>query len=285
MGIGMAGMGMVFMHDANHGSYSKSTRLNKWLGKSLYLLGGFPPNWRHQHNTLHHGFTNIEGQDEDIESKALLRLSPHTPLWRVHKFQHIYAWFFYSLMTVSWITMKDFKQLARYSKNQTYSSSNKKHNVLLIDIIISKVLYYLVALVIPLLLIPIDWYWIVLSFVLMHFTAGIILSLIFQTAHVVPTSDFPMPDSTGKIENNWAIHQLNTTANYAPKSRIFSWFIGGLNYQVEHHLFPNISHVHYKKLAIIVKEKAEKFNLPYNIQGSFFNALSNHYRMLKILGR
>ena len=101
MGIGMSGLGMVTMHDANHGSFSRNKKTNKFFGMSLYLLGGFPPNWRFQHNTLHHGYTNIEGQDGDIEPVGILRFSPHQPLKTIHRYQNLYAWFFYGLMTIS----------------------------------------------------------------------------------------------------------------------------------------------------------------------------------------
>ena len=285
MGIGMAGTGMVLMHDANHGSFSKNKRINVFLGKSLYLLGGFPPNWKYQHNTLHHGYTNIDGHDEDIAPAGILRFSPHQPLHKIHKYQYLYAWFFYSLMTLSWVTMKDFSRLNNYRKTAAPLSNTKSYRRLMSELIISKILYYTFLLIIPLIVIPIGWYWIAAGFLAMHLVGGLILSTIFQTAHVVPTSEYPLPDETGHTKNNWTIHQLLTTADYSPRNKVFSWLIGGLNYQIEHHLFPNVSHVHYKKLASIVKTTAGKYNLPYHVQGSFLRAVSNHAVMLKSLGR
>lgn len=284
MGLGMPGLGMVTMHDANHGSFSRHQRVNRFFGNSLYLLGGFPPNWRYQHNTLHHGFTNIEGHDEDIAPPGILRFSPHRPLKKIHRYQHIYAWFFYSLMTISWIVAKDFRSFKKYQKMGGRLGGSRRFNNLFINIILSKVAYYCVFLLIPLLTIPVSWYWIVAGFFLMHFTAGLVLSSIFQTAHVVPSSEYPMPDKDGQIENNWAIHQLYTTCDFAPKSSIFSWFVGGLNFQVEHHLFPNVSHIHYKKISEIVQAKAKEFNLPYHVNTSFAHAVWQHIRMLKLLG-
>ncbi len=283
MGFGMSGLGMVTMHDANHGSFSKNKRVNRIFGNSMYLLGGFPPNWRFQHNTLHHGFTNIEGHDEDIAPPGVLRLSPHRPLKKMHRYQHIYAWLLYCLMTFSWIIAKDFKRLKKY-KNMGAKISKRSYDKMLIEIAISKVAYYLVFLILPLITIPVAWYWIVAGFVLMHFTSGLILSSIFQTAHVVPSSEFPVPDGDGELENNWAVHQLYTTADYSPNSIVFSWLIGGLNYQVEHHLFPNISHIHYKDISAIVKSKAKEYNLPYHVNKSFAEALRQHIKMLKLLG-
>jgi linoleoyl-CoA desaturase len=284
MGLGMSGLGMVTMHDANHGSFSKSKRVNRFFGNSLYLLGGFPPNWRYQHNTLHHGFTNIDGHDEDIAPPEILRFSPHQPLKKVHRFQHIYAWFFYSLMTISWIIIKDFRRLQKYRTMGVRLDGKQQYNKMLKSLIIAKIVYYIIFLVVPLLTVPVSWYWIVAGFLLMHFVGGLVLSSIFQTAHVVPSSTYPVPDGNGELDNNWMAHQLYTTCNYSPNSRIFSWFIGGLNYQIEHHLFPNISHVHYKNISSIVKAKAKEYGFPYHVNKTFTSAVWQHIKMLKLLG-
>ena len=285
MGIGMAGVGMALMHDANHGTYTKNRKINSFLSNSLYLLGGYPANWQYQHNTLHHGFTNIDGHDDDINPIGLMRFSPHKPLLGIHKFQHFYAWFFYGLLTLSWTLNKDFHQVYNYGKMGADLKSNHSNFQLYSKLIVSKILYHTVFLVLPLVILPFSWYWIVLSFLAMHFFAGLLLSTIFQTAHIVPSSIFPLPDSGGNMENNWAIHQLMTTSDFSPKSKLFSWFIGGLNYQVEHHLFPNICHVHYPVISILVQETAQKYNLPYYVTPNFFMALHNHWKMLKVLGR
>jgi len=285
MGFGMAGVGMGVMHDANHGTYSKYRNINSFMAKSLYFLGGFPPNWKYQHNTLHHAFTNIVGHDDDISSVKLLRLSPHSPLFKIHRFQIWYAWVFYGLMTLSWATAKDFRQMQRYKKAGTAFTGKKSISEMYIKMLLGKIVYYVVFLITPLIFIPISWYWILLAFVAMHFTCGVILGIVFQTAHVVTKTAFPLPDENGNIENNWAIHQLATTADFAPKSSLLSWLIGGLNYQVEHHLFPNISHVHYKQISKIVKESAQKFGLPYHVHPTFLSAIWSHARMLKFLGR
>jgi linoleoyl-CoA desaturase len=284
MGLGMSGLGLVTMHDANHGSFSKYRWVNNLFGISLYLLGGFPANWKYQHNTLHHGFTNIEGHDEDIAHGGMLRFSPHKPLKKVHQYQYIYAWLFYGLMTFSWVTIKDFRQLKKYKNEGAFLTGSGNYRPLYFKLLISKVLYYVVFLALPLMLIPLSWYWVLSGFLIMHFTGGLVLSTIFQTAHVVPTSDYPLPDSNNELNNNWAVHQLHTTCDFAPDSKIFSWFIGGLNYQVVHHLFPNISHIHYKNLAKIVKKTTDKYQLPYHVNKTFPAAVYQHALMLKSLG-
>lgn len=285
MGLGMAGLGLVTMHDANHGSFSKHEWINKLFSKSLYLLGGLPENWRHQHNTLHHGYTNIDGHDEDIAHGGILRFTPNKPHKKVHKYQYIYAWFLYGLMTFSWVTAKDFKRLKKYKNDGAVINGSGSYSKLYVQLVVSKIVYYTVFLALPILLTPVAWYWVALGFFIMHFTCGFILSTIFQTAHVVPSSDFPVPDSDNKLNTNWAINQLNTTSDFAPKSTIFSWLIGGLNFQVVHHLFPNISHIHYKDMAVIVKEMAQKYQLPYHVNRTFAGAIYQHMLMLKSLGR
>lgn len=285
MGVGMAGIGLTVMHDACHGAFSRSKKVNQIIGYSLNMLGGTAFNWIVQHNVLHHTFTNVSGVDEDISHGAILRLAPNQKHYFMHKFQVVYAWFLYGFMTVSWVTMKDFVRLERYKKMGLVETQGRTYKGVLTEIILSKILYYSYALVLPLILIDLPWYVIVGSFITLHFIAGLILGLIFQPAHVMEDNEFPLPDESGTIDNQRSVHQIVTTANFATKSTFFSWYAGGLNFQVEHHLFPNISHVHYKKLSKIVKATAEEYGLPYHNQPTFAHAIFYHGRMLYKLGK
>lgn len=284
MGTGMAGIGLAVMHDANHGAYSRIPWVNTILGYTVNVLGGNAKNWKLQHNVLHHSYTNVHGMDEDIETIPVMRFTPHSKRYWFHRFQFIYAWFFYSLMTLFWMTAKEFIQLARYKK-KNIADVRERWGVLLSELISWKVIYYVYIMAIPMYFTSGPWWYTLIGFVIMHLISGLILSAIFQPAHVMPDTDFPLPDDKGGMENNWAIHQLLTTTNFAPKSRIFSWYVGGLNFQIEHHLFPNICHVHYKKISKIVKETAQEYNLPYYSQPNFVMALAEHTRFLKKLGK
>lgn len=285
MGLGVAGIGLSVMHDANHGAYSKKKNVNAIIGRIVNLVGGYAPTWKIQHNILHHSYTNVHGYDEDVSpALSILRFSPQDKYAKIHRFQFIYAWFFYSLMTVMWVTTKDFQQLFRYRKMDLTKTESPKFQNLFIELLITKVFYYMYVFVVPMLVMDIPWWSVILFVIMMQMIAGFILAIIFQPAHVVPDTEFPEPDKDLSIENNWAIHQLETTTNFAPKSRIMYWLIGGLNYQVEHHLFPNICHVHYKKLSEIVKATAEEFGVPYYSEPTFFSALRSHGRMLRQLG-
>ncbi len=285
MGFGTAGIGLSVMHDANHGAYSKNKYVNKYMSYVMNFVGASSFNWKIQHNILHHTYTNIEGMDEDIDPGIFMRLSPHAKHMKVHKLQHIYGWFLYGMMTFLWLTTKDFRQLMRYKKEGLLKTQKRTYGSVLTETIISKILYYGYALVIPLIFIQAPWYIIVLGFIIMHYITGMVLGLIFQPAHVMPTSEYPIPDNTGNMENNWAVHQLYTTTNFAPKSKLFSWYVGGLNFQIEHHLFPNICHVHYKKISKIVEAKAKEYGLPYHSKETFYAALVEHGKMLKALGQ
>lgn len=284
MGLGMAGIGFSVMHDANHGSASRKKWLNKFLGFSINFLGGNVNNWKAQHNIMHHSFTNIDGHDEDINPGVVLRFSPHAEKKKMHRFQHIYAWFLYGLMTLSWTFKKDFLDIIRYNKMGLLKQlkTNLKKEMTLI--IITRIFYFMYMVVVPLLLMDITWWQMIIGFFIIHFTAGFTLAVIFQLAHVMEDVDFPAPKE-GSVFNQWAVHQLNTTLNFAANNRFLSWFVGGLNFQVEHHLFPNISHVHYRKIAPIVEMTAKEYNVPYYSMPSFRKALASHTRMLYSLGR
>lgn len=286
MGFGMAGIGLAIMHDANHGSYSGNAKVNKMMGYLINLVGGSVINWKIQHNVLHHSFTNIEGHDDDITTIPILRFSPVQKYYKIHKYQYIYAWLFYSIMTVNWFLHKDIPQLMRYKKEGHLDSKQKKRfGWLMTELIMTKLLYALYIIVIPVIVLDIPWWLTILAFLTMQVICGLLLTTIFQLAHIMPNSKFPLPDNLGNIKNSWAIHQLNTTTNFSPKSKILSWYVGGLNYQIEHHLFPNICHIHYKKISPIVRKTAQEFGFPYNSEPNFLKAVKSHIKMLKTLGR
>jgi linoleoyl-CoA desaturase len=285
MGIALAGNGMSVMHDANHGAYSANDRINRLMGASLNLLGGSSFNWKLQHNILHHSYTNIDGMDEDIDSKVLLRFSPNAPLKKSHRFQVLNAIFFYGILTLYWGLLKDFVQLVSYTRSGVNTNTRAENARLFLGISFFKIIYFFVFVVMPIWLFDLPWQQVVAGFLLMHFTAGIILSVVFQLAHTVEGTVYPVPDSKGNIETAWAIHQLQTTVNFARNNKWLSWYVGGLNFQIEHHLFPGTCHVHYPAIAPIVKETAEEFGIPYMENNTFFAALKSHIRTLQKFGR
>ena len=283
-GFGMAGVGMGVMHDAIHGSYSKNKKINRFLGYSFNLIGGNATVWKIQHNVLHHTYTNIEEADDDLNAPFFLRFSPHAKHYWVHQFQHIYIWFFYCISTISWITTKDFVRLKRY-RDMGFLDKKNEYNKALAGMTAWKIAYYVYALILPMIMLPFSWGIILLAFLCMHFVTGFLVSIVFQIAHIMPNTNFPLPNNNGEMDDSWYGHQLATTTNFSPKSKLLYWLIGGLNYQVEHHVLPDVCHVHYKGLSKIVADTAKEFGMTYHVKSSLFSAIGDHTRMLKSLGK
>lgn len=284
MGIGMAGIGMNVMHDGNHGSFSNKEWINNLMGSSIYILAGNVYNWKVQHNVLHHTYTNIHGHDEDLEAGRILRFSKHSEWQKHHKFQHYYSILLYGLLTINWAITTDFIQMKRYMKRKLSYGKFPNPVANWSKLVISKIVYVSIWIVIPMIFVDVAWWKILIGFFVMHYTAGLILSVVFQLAHVMDEAEMPLPEENGTMKNTWAIHQLKTTVNFGAKSKIINWYTGGLNHQVEHHIFPNISHVHYDKISKIVKATAKEFNLPYNEYKTTRKAIAAHFRYLKEMG-
>lgn len=283
-GTGMAGIGMCVMHDAVHNSYSHKEWVNKLWGGTMYLLGSNVFNWKIQHNYLHHAYTNIEGYDQDIASRGPIRLSQYAPLKKIHRNQYIHAFFFYGLMTISKLA-KDFTQLVEYNKAGITRQYHVNPTIEYIKMVLVKIIYLFVFIGLPVLFTAFSWWQVLLGFFIMHWVAGCILSTIFQMAHVVQGTEQLLPNAEGVIEREWAVHELRSTSDFARNNLFLNYYIGGLNFQIEHHLFPNICHIHYRKIAPIVERTAQEFGFTYNLKPSFRNALQSHIHRLKELGR
>lgn len=284
MGFAFAGIGMSVMHDANHGAYSKNVAVNKWLGYSLNLIGGMVFNWKIQHNMLHHTYTNVHGHDNDIDDKLILRLSPHTEVKKVHRFQLLYVFFFYAIITIYWATAKDFLQFFRYRKEGANRFSKAENARYFASMVALKLVFFTYMVFLPILLRGYSAGLIIGAFLWMQAIGGLVLGIVFQLAHSVEEAEYPLPNAANIIENEWAMHQMNTTVNFAPDNKLVSWYVGGLNYQVEHHLFPNICHVHYPEISRIVEETAREFDVPYLSTPSLMQAFASHLETLKKFG-
>jgi linoleoyl-CoA desaturase len=283
MGVGMAGIGFSVSHDALHGAYSSNPRINKIIGYSFDLLGANGYIWKITHNVIHHTYTNIPGIDEDLDVSPLIRLSPEAPFKWFHRFQHGFALVAYSFATLNWLFVKDFKC---FLMRDIGPYKNKKHpRSEVVHLIWTKLFVVAYMIVVPLIVLDVAWWQFLIGFLAAHLTAGVILGVIFQLAHVVEGPDFPMPDEKGVIENAWIIHEMATTANFAGENRLLSWYIGGLNYQIEHHLFPQVCSIHYPQISQIVRDVAAKYQVPYNYHPTLRAAVGSHLKMLKQLGR
>jgi len=282
MGIGMAGVGFSISHDALHGAYSSNNKVNRVLGFTFDMLGANGYIWKITHNIIHHTYTNIQGHDEDLEVAGFIRLSPHSEHKAIHRVQHILAFFAYSLAMLFWVFIKDYKN---FLKPNIGPYNNKSHPLSeWIILFVTKGLYYTYILIIPFLLLDITWVHLLIGFTTMHLTAGLIMGVIFQLAHVVEETDHPLPNEENMIDEHWMIHEMVTTNNFARDNKALCWYVGGLNFQIEHHLFPKMCSIHYPAISPIVEQTAREFNIPYNHHGTFFEAVASHYRTLKKFG-
>lgn len=283
LGMFKAFVGFNVSHDAIHGSYSSNDIINKIVSYSFNIIGASKSVWNVTHNIVHHTYTNIPGHDEDLEvAPGLIRLSEHDKKNWIQRFQHFYAFPLYGFASLSWVFRKDYVKF--FSKTIGHFDNSKKTVEDYLDLFLFKILYYVNFIVLPLIFLDITWWQFIIGFVCMHLIEGLVLGLVFQLAHVVEGAEFPEPNENGNIEEAWAVHQMKTTANFARKSWLATFLCGGLNMQVEHHLFPKICHVHYPKLSEIVKKTAEEFNVPYIENTTFLGALKSHYIMLRHYG-
>ncbi len=279
MGVGLAGIGFGVSHDALHGAYSKSPLVNRLIGYTFDLCGANGYMWRITHNVIHHTYTNIHGIDEDLEVSPLLRLSPRAEYHWYHRFQPLYAFLLYSFSTLFWVFVKDYKYFLQRDlgpyKNHRPSTSE------VVTLLVGKALYYSWAIVVPLLVLPLPWWQVAIGFVAMNLTGGLILGVVFQLAHVVEDTAHPLPAVDGSMGDVWVAHELATTANFANGNPLITWYVGGLNHQIEHHLFPKVCSVHYPALAPIVREVTKEYGLPYHHQPTLFSAIRSHFRTLQ----
>ncbi|MDQ3535499.1 MAG: acyl-CoA desaturase [Bacteroidota bacterium] len=282
------GLSSVFLavncgHDAIHGAYSNKKWINSLMSKSFDLLGVNSYLWSITHNIVHHTYTSIDGADGDVDSVPFTRLTPNQKWKPFHKYQPIYIFFLYSFGTLFWVFIKDYK---KFFKREIGNYKNKRHApIQYFNLFFYKTIYYIIFLALPLVIIDMPWLYIVGGFAISHLAEGLTIATIFALAHIVEKAQFPMPDEKGNMENNWAVHQMCTTADFGRKSRLTSFFTGGLNFQIEHHLFPAICHIYYPEISEIVKEKAFEHGIPYNDYGTIFEALISHIRQLDKLGR
>jgi len=274
-------VGFNVMHDGAHGSYSRNKTINWLMAFTLDLIGGSQMLWRQKHNILHHTYTNIDELDEDLQTSGLLRLSPDQNRRPWHRFQHLYALPVYSLLTLSWLTFADFQEFFRGRIGKYRLQKPRNADVLMF--FLTKAFYFGYALVLPLLFHPIAQ--VLVAFVAVHLILGFTLSLVFQLAHTVEGNTFPKPDTrTGFIEKEWAVHEVETTANFAPNNKLATWYLGGLNFQIEHHLFSKVCHTHYPALSEIVERTCSEFAIPYTCYPTLRSAIVAHFRFLKKMG-
>lgn len=280
-GFVVACLGFNTGHDAIHGAYSAKPRVNWLLGCFFDVLGASSYTWSIAHNWLHHTYTNVPLVDSDLDPGPWLRFDPGRRVYWFHRFQHVYMWPLYTLTTLVWTFKKDWLQIAERDPR----TGKRAPGQAVLGMVAGKVLHFTLFLVLPALVTSYSFGVIAAAYVVSQLVSGLTLAVVFQLAHVVEGPVFPRPDERGVLKTSWAEHQLRTTANFAPRGRVATFLVGGLNHQVEHHLFSGICHIHYPALSGIVRKTAADLGLPYYEHETFFAALASHYRVMRALGR
>jgi linoleoyl-CoA desaturase len=281
LGLTAAGIGFNVQHDGGHQAYSDRPWVNRLTATSLDLLGGSSYVWHRKHAIYHHTHVNIAGQDPDIDLGLLARVAPHQKRRRGHRWQHVYLWLLYGFLAIKWHLVSDFRNILRGTIGGRRLPCPRGWG--LVTLLAGKGAFLTLAFGIPLMFHPV---WVVLSlYAVAALVLGLTLSVVFQLAHCVEEAEFPLPrPDTGRIDNAWAIHQVETTVNFSRSSPVAAWLLGGLNFQVEHHLFPRICHVNYPAMSKVVEETCREFGVRYTEHRSFWSGVASHFRWLRRMG-
>ncbi len=280
LSLSMAAIGFNVQHDGGHGAYSSRRWLNRLTALSLDMLGGSSYVWNNKHS-LHHSYSNIHGHDDDINLGVFGRVAPHQPRRVFHRLQHFYLWALYGLLPAKWQLYDDYRDVitGRIGAHRFVRPKGWDMAIFLLG----KSVFLTLAFVIPLSLHSLSA--VLVGYFLVTFMEGIALSVVFQLPHCGEESSFPLPDrDTGRIETPWAVHQVETTVDYGRSNRLLTWYVGGLNFQIEHHLFPRICHIHYPALAPVVEETCRDFGVRYFAHETFRGGLASHYHWLRRMG-
>jgi linoleoyl-CoA desaturase len=280
LGVNMAAIGFNVMHEGGHQSFSDIKWINTLSAYSLNVLGGNTHFWKVKHNINHHTYTNIEGLDSDIDIKPWMRTNNEQPLHWFHKYQHRYWFFLYGISYFMWIFWDDFTKYftGKIVPNSQKSLDFSEHIIFWF----TKIAYVVIYVVIPVMMLGVAKA--LIGFAIVCFACGLTIASVFQLAHLVEGASFPVPNHDDKIDKEWAIHQIDTTANFGIDSKFLHWLLGGLNFQIEHHLFPKINHAHYPAISHLVRETCIEFKLQYNLYPSAYSAFMSHMNHIKKLG-
>lgn len=278
-GVNFAAIGFNIMHDAGHNSFSSNKKLNTVLSYSLNMLGGNIYFWKLKHNVAHHTYTNIEGEDHDIEVK-FMRLHADQQAKKYHRYQRYYFIALYCVSYLAWIYYQDYEKYFKQALGKTQFHFPLKEKVIFWT---TKIIHLNVFIIIPVLCV--GWLPTLIGLLVSSIVCGLILATVFQLAHVVTETEFTVVQDAERVENEWMVHQLLTTANFATKNKTLTWLLGGLNFQVEHHLFPKISHIHYPALNKIVRQTCQEFNINYIEFKTFQSAFSSHVQVIQAMSR
>lgn len=281
LGFVTAFIGLNIQHDGGHDAYSNLPWINKLAAMTLDLIGGSSYVWHYRHTVLHHTYVNITGHDSDVDLGALGRVTPHQKRLPIHRWQHFYMWPLYGLMAIRWQLFGDYLDVIKGEVSNHPIPRPKGWNLALL--LGGKLTFLTLAFGIPMIFHP--WWVVLIYYATAAMVVGMTLSVVFQLSHIVEEAEFVAPTDANRIENAWAIHQVETTVDFARRSKLAAWLLGGLNFQIEHHLFPRICHINYPAMSAIVEQTCRDFGVEYHEHPSFLAGVASHFRWLRKMGQ
>jgi len=280
LGFATAGIGLNIQHDGGHDAFSERPWINKLMAMALDLVGGSSYVWHYRHTVLHHTYVNITGHDTDIDLGALGRVTPYQKRLKIHRWQHYYMWPLYGFMAIRWQLFGDYIDVIRGRISDHPIPRPKGWDLAVF--LGGKAMFLAIAFGIPMIFHP--WWVVLIYYATAGMIIGITLSVVFQLSHVVEEAEFVAPTEANRIENAWAIHQVESTVDFSRRSRLAAWLLGGLNFQIEHHLFPRICHINYPEMSKIVEQTCRDFGVEYHQHPSFAAGVASHFRWLRRMG-
>jgi len=281
--MGLSGILLAFnvSHDACHGSFSKNKRVNYWMYHLTFNLQGTNAYlWQLRHNASHHVFPNVDGCDADIDNNPFLRLSPQHPLKKYQRYQHIYAIAVYCIYSLHWFLFKDLFYLF---KKKVANLQHKKHSAKEFILLFFWKIAYIVLLVAIPIICGYNFSDVLLALIIMHICLSLFFIHVLIATHLCMETLFPQTDENGNLPGDYYSHQLATSLDYSPTSKIYNWFLGGFNSHAAHHLYPKLPHTTYPEISVLIEKKAKEFNVQYNKLG-IADAIRSHYQFLKVMG-
>jgi linoleoyl-CoA desaturase len=284
-GLSHVFLGLCIGHDASHHGTFRKSHHNKILSVISFdfLTGVNSYRWHLAHNASHHPNINVRNMDPNLEVTSLLRLTPHQTRTKMHFYQHIYGSFLYLFLMLVWVVYNDLKFFIVKPRVGVYDKIKIPVREYFL-MIIAKAFYVSYMIIIPIYLIDIHWVFVIIGFISMQFISGFLVAFILQVSHIQEELHYPQERTPGATPE-WIRSIVNSTIDYGINHKVFTWFFGALNLHTIHHLHPNICHVHYHDLSLILSETLQEYGVDHDGKLSPMEAYKLHLKSLKYFGR
>jgi linoleoyl-CoA desaturase len=280
-GIGALLLAINVGHDGAHATLSRHQWINRAaLYGSFMLIGADPYLWQLRHVRSHHVFPNVNGSDIDIDSNVFLRLSPNHPKRWYQRYQHLYAPFVFWLVDIHTVFIQDVQYLF---KRRLANMVDIRHPPsAYVGFVACKLVFLAIVFVIPALALPIPWWQVLIGALLMSFVSSCVFVYLLIGTHFAEETTFPAPNKDGELDHDWATHAMLTSLDWNPYSRIAHAIAGGSNAHAAHHLFPNVSHAHYREITRLIAKVAAELGVPHHVT-IFHRMVRSHFRFLRTM--